>query len=169
MTGEYGHWPPSAKGPPPARSRPREAVIGAKRIDRSVRIASCIPAPGGGNDMTAAIFRAIALAISLLVLGAGMVRAQTPVAPPPGMSQEQFDSLVDAISKSVVDKLKAEGIPAPAPPKSGKGAPPPKPEIRITTPRQGPGEFAIFLQRAAKVVLAFPVLGHELDAIAGDL
>jgi len=119
--------------------------------------------------MTAAIFRAITLAISLLVLGAGMVRAQTPVAPPPGMTQEQFDSLVDAIGKSVVEKLKAEGIPAPAPPKSGKGAPPPKPEIRITTPRQGPGEFAIFLQRAAKVVLAFPVLGHELDAIAGDL
>ena len=126
--------------------------------------------------MTATIFRAFALTISLFVLGAGPLCAQTSAAPPAGMTQEQFDSLVDAISKSVVDKLKVEGVPAAAPapdtaakPKSGKGAPASKPEIKITTPKQGPGEFAIFLQRAGKVALAFPVLGHQLYAIGGDL
>jgi small-conductance mechanosensitive channel len=124
--------------------------------------------------MTVAIFRAIALTISLLVLGAGTLRAETPVAPPPGMTQEQFDSLVDAISKSVVEKLKAEGVPAPAAdavakPKSGKGAPSPKPQIVRTTPKQGPGEFALFLQRLGKVVMAFPELGRQLAVVAGGL
>ena len=124
--------------------------------------------------MTVAIFRAIALTISLLVLGAGTLRAETPVAPPPGMTQEQFDSLVDAISKSVVEKLKAEGVPAPAAdavakPKSGKSAPSPKPQIVRTTPKQGPGEFALFLQRLGKVVMAFPELGRQLAVVAGGL
>jgi len=124
--------------------------------------------------MMAAIFRATILAMSLLVLGAGTSSAQTPVAPPAGMTQEQFDSLVDAIGKSVVEKLKAEGVPAAAPeaaakPKSGKGAPSPKPEIKITTPKQGPGWFAVFLQRAGKVAMAFPVLGHQFGVIVDDL
>ena len=124
--------------------------------------------------MMAAIFRAIILVMSLLVLAAGTSSAQTPVAPPAGMTQEQFNALVDAISKSVVEKLKVEGVPAPAPeaaakPKSGKGAPAPKPEIKITTPKQGPGEFAIFLQRAGKVAMAFPALGHQFGVIVGDL
>ena len=44
---------------------------------------------------------------------AGVADAQTnaPV-PPPGMTQQQLDSLVDAISNRVVEKLKHEGASA---------------------------------------------------------
>ncbi|HEY6983460.1 mechanosensitive ion channel family protein [Reyranella sp.] len=117
--------------------------------------------------------RAFALTISLLVLGTAASRAETPT-PPAGMTQEQFDALVDAIGNSVVEKLKAEGIAAPAPeaaakPKSGKGAPAPKAEIVRVPPRQGPGEFALFLQRLGRVVLAFPELGRQLAGVAGGL
>lgn len=120
------------------------------------------------------ILRVLALTISLVLAGTIAIRAETPPAPPSGMTQEQFDSLVDAISKSVVEKLKAEGVPAPAAdavakPKSGKGAPSPKPGIVRTTPRQGPSEFALFVQRLGKVVLAFPTLGRQLAAVAGGL
>lgn len=94
------------------------------------------------------------------------------------MSQDQFDALVDAISKSVADKLKAEGAltkpaPAPAPPaaqsKGGKGAPAPKPTIQKIPPKEGPSEVSIFLHHAKIVALAFPVLGERLAAIPGIL
>ncbi|HEX2886548.1 hypothetical protein, partial [Vineibacter terrae] len=109
-----------------------------------------------------------------LVLGATAVRAEAPTAPPAGMTREQFDSLVDAISKAVVERLKAEAVQTPAPdaavkPRSGKNAPSPKPEIVITPPKPGPGEVAIFLQRAGKVAMAFPVLGRQLDLVVGGL
>lgn len=42
--------------------------------------------------------RLIAAAMSVLLASAVMAHAQAPAAPPPGMTQEQFDSLVDAIS-----------------------------------------------------------------------
>ena len=107
------------------------------------------------------ILRILALTISLVLAGTIAIRAETPPAPPPGLTQEQFDSLVDAIGKSVVEKLKAEGVSAPAPeavakPKSGKGTPSPRPDIVRTTPRQGPSEFALFVQRLGKVAMAFP-------------
>ena len=109
----------------------------------------------------------------LLVVGAAELHAQTPAAPPAGMTQEQFDALVDAISKSVAEKLKADGVQEPAAaaakPKSGKGAPAAKAEIVKIPPKEGPGEFAIFLQRAGKVVAAFPALGRQFDRIGGGL
>ncbi len=119
---------------------------------------------------TMSVFRALALTISVLVLGTVTIRAETPPAAPPGMTQEQFDALVDAISKSVADKLKSEGVVAPASdavakPKPGKGASPAKAEIARTSPQEGPGAFALFLQRAGKVALAFPVLGRRLGTI----
>ena len=121
--------------------------------------------------------RSIVLAISLLCASVASAVAQAPAAPPPGMTQEQFNALVDAISNSVTEKLKAEGVPAAAPPaaapapaaasKSSKAPPPPK---IITTPlKEGPDEFALFFQRAKLVVLAIPVLGRHLAAIPGLL
>jgi small-conductance mechanosensitive channel len=118
------------------------------------------------------VLGALALVFAL-VLGAAGLHAQTPTVPPPGMTQEQFDSLVDAIAKSVAEKLKAEGAHEPAAsaakPKAGKGAPAGKVEIVKLPPKEGPGEFAIFLQRAGKVVTGFPALGRQLDLIAGGL
>ena len=43
-----------------------------------------------------------------LLLGAAGAGAQTPATPPAGMTQDQFNALVDAISNSVAEKLKAE-------------------------------------------------------------
>ncbi|MDP1749371.1 MAG: hypothetical protein Q8L22_07930, partial [Reyranella sp.] len=54
--------------------------------------------------------------MSLLCASLAPAAAQAPVAVPSGMTQEQFDSLVDAISNSVTEKLRAEGVPAAAPP-----------------------------------------------------
>ena len=124
--------------------------------------------------------RSIVLAASLLCAFVASAAAQAPVAVPPGMTQEQFNTLVDAISNSVTEKLKAEGIPAATPPaasapvaapapapaassKSSKAPPPPK--IIKTPVKEGPDEFAIFFQRAKQVVLAVPVLGGHLATI----
>jgi len=80
------------------------------------------------------MFRSVMVALSILLVGAAAASAQAPAALPSGMTQEQFDSLVEAISNSVTEKLKAEGVPAApaaataATPKSGKGAAP-KPKI----------------------------------------
>src|SRR5580692_1165852 len=65
------------------------------------------------NGMTA--LRLIALAMILLVGDIVAVHGQTPSPLPPGMTQDQFDAMVDAIGKAVVVKLKNEGV-VPAPP-----------------------------------------------------
>jgi len=73
--------------------------------------------------------RSIAAAMSVLLASAVMAHAQAPATPPPGMTQQQFDSLVDAISNSVTEKLKAEGVPA-APAGSPAAAPSPRKRSR---------------------------------------
>jgi len=131
----------------------------------------------------APIVRVLALLLALLLWSAE-AGAQAPSAPPAGLTQEQFKSLVDEISNSVTEKLKAEGLratpappaaaaPAPVPaaassdkPKS-KGAPPPS-IVRTPIP-EGPGAFAVFIERAGAVVRAVPVLGSQLASIPGLL
>ena len=119
--------------------------------------------------------RSIAAAVSVLLASAVMAHAQAPAAPPPGMTQEQFDSLVDAISNSVTEKLKAEGVPAgsasspAAQPKAGKGAPAAKPKIVITAIDDEPDEFGLFFERAKGVAQALPILGTQLAVIPGLL
>src|SRR5262245_43512911 len=126
----------------------------------------------GGNMRT--IFRSFAVAALLLLQGglATGAQAQVQTAPPAGMTQEQFNALVDAISTSVSEKLKAEGshVPAvaPAPPpasaatsdsKGGKASkPPPAPKIIKMPPKEGPDGFAVFFERANKVLKATPVM-----------
>ena len=123
--------------------------------------------------------RSLVLALSL-VLGLGVTaQAQAPATPPAGMSQQQFDTLVDAISNSVTEKLKAEGaqapaaIPAPAAAtpapaasdsKSKAKAPPP-PKIVHVEPKAGPDPFVAFINGTVKVVHAIPVLGAQLALI----
>src|SRR5262245_57457838 len=94
------------------------------------------------------------LVLSLFFLGAAGAGAQTPATPPAGMTQEQFNALVDAISNSVAEKLKAEeaqpATPAAPPPaaapaassssKSSKAKPPPPSIVRTGLP-EGPGPF----------------------------
>jgi moderate conductance mechanosensitive channel len=123
----------------------------------------------------------LALVLLLGAAGAGAQTAATsPATPPAGMTQDQFNSLVDAISNSVTEKLKAEGThAAPAAPPAathaesssskskGKGVPPPS-IVRTPIP-EGPGPFAIFIERAGHVVGAVPVLGAKLASIPGLL
>ncbi len=116
--------------------------------------------------------RSLVLAASLvlgIVIQAG---AQTPATPPAGLSQQQFDSLVDAISNSVSEKLKAEGAAAPAKPaapaasdsKSKAKAPPP-PKVVHVEPKTGPDPFVAFINGAEKVIHALPVVGAQLALI----
>ncbi len=124
--------------------------------------------------------RSIVLAACLLCAAvattSGQAWAQAPNSLPPGMTQEQFDALVDAISNSVTEKLKAEGVAAPAAapaakPKSGKAPPAPAVIIKPRPPQgeEVPDEFAIFLARAGRIAGAVPVLGAHLAVIPGLL
>ena len=97
--------------------------------------------------------RPIAVAIFLLIaiVVAGSLRAQTAL--PPNMTQEQYDALVNAITKSVIEKLKTEGVPPAA-------ASPTKHSPFDATTQQAPDEIDIFLQQAAKVIRSVPTLGQ---------
>ncbi len=141
-------------------------------MDRSMIV------PVAPHRVQSGIFAFCSIIFAVLLLSAGLVQAQAPVAPPHGMTQEQFDSLVDAISNAVTEKLKAEGVPAAparaaapaapaAKPKSAKGPPEPAVIIKPKPPKgeETPAGFTIFLERARRVVLAVPVLGTHLAAI----
>ena len=85
------------------------------------------------------LLRSLLLALVLAFAGATMSHAQAPADLPAGMTQEQFDALVEAISKSVAERLKAEGIPAAAAPaKSGKAAPAATPKPAPPKVRRSP-------------------------------
>jgi small-conductance mechanosensitive channel len=108
------------------------------------------------------------MAMSLLLASTITLQAQAPAAAPPGMTQQQFDALVDAISKSVTERLKAEGIgaaPAAAPRKAAAAAP----KVVKVAVNEGPDEFAVFFGQADKTVSAIPALGRQFAAIPGLL
>jgi small-conductance mechanosensitive channel len=103
------------------------------------------------------LFRILIVVFDLLI-AAGPLRAQTaaPPALPPGFTQQQFDGLVEAISRSVAQKLKDEQAaakPAPqAPPAAPAAAAEPSDEYPVAA------EVARFIDRAEIVVMAFPEL-----------
>jgi small-conductance mechanosensitive channel len=100
---------------------------------------------------------ALALAIGLLVAAVGAGQAQAPKAPKPAppanLTQKQYDALVDTITQSVAEKLKADGITSPAKPPAA----------------EGPDEFAAFFERASGDVRAIPALGRQFAIIPGLL
>jgi small-conductance mechanosensitive channel len=110
------------------------------------------------TKMTA--LRMIVLATILIVGNIVEVSGQTPPTLPPGMTQAQFDALVDAIGKAVADKLKNEGAiatPRPAP------APPPAAGNVVAD------QLAAFVDKAEHVLQGAPVLGANLAAITSLL
>ncbi|MBV8412290.1 MAG: mechanosensitive ion channel family protein [Alphaproteobacteria bacterium] len=125
--------------------------------------------------------RVIIAALGLLVAGSAAAQDQSPAALPPGMSQQQFDALVDAISKSVTERLKAEGVtaapassppaaPATPPSKSTKPAKAPDKPLIIKTPIQDkPDPVAVFLEDGDRVLMNVPALGHRLALLPGVL
>ena len=104
--------------------------------------------------------RLIALAMILLVGDIVAVYGQTPSTLPPGMTQDQFDAMVDAIGKALVVKLRSEGaLPAP---------------VSAAAPSQAgvagnvvADSLAAFLEKAEHVLRAVPTLGTYLAAIPG--
>ena len=112
--------------------------------------------------------RSIAVAILILIASvvAGSPRAQTAL--PPNMTQEQYDALVNAITKSVLENLKKEG----APPAT---AAPAKHSPFDATAQEAPDEIDIFLRKAMQVIRSVPALGESfarffetLDQSAGN-
>ena len=102
--------------------------------------------------------RLIALVMILLAGDIAAVYGQTPSPLPPGMTQDQFDAMVDAISKAVVVKLKNEGAlptraPAAAPSPAGVGS-------NVVA-----DELAAFLEKTEHVLRAVPTLGAYLASI----
>src|SRR5271154_5247467 len=99
--------------------------------------------------------RLIALAMILLVGNIVAVYGQTPSPLPPGMTQAQFDAMVDAISKAVVVKLKSEGVlPTPAP----VSVPAAAPSHAGVGSNVVADELAAFLDKAERVPRAVPTL-----------
>src|SRR5262249_40141647 len=122
----------------------------------------CLDIEVGGMAMST-IKRALAIGALLLLQSAFVVRLEAQTNAPAGMTQQQFDTLVEAISNSVTEKLKAEGAQAapvaaaPASPaakpaasdsKGGKASkPPPGPKIVKMPPKEGPDSFTVFFER----------------------
>jgi small-conductance mechanosensitive channel len=101
------------------------------------------------------LLRTTFVAIALLLAPAIAPHAQTTVPVPRGMTQEQVDALVDAIAKSVIEKLRAEGV-----------APTTVPTLEDATPQPaGEEPVAAFLDDAARATRALPALGEAMSRL----
>ena len=99
------------------------------------------------------------LVVSLLFTLAIGANAQTTApTPPAGMTQQQFDALVDRISNAVVDRLKREGAVQPAPVEPTKPEAAAGPEADALASDQA----TAFVARARLALTAYPALWHNL-------
>ena len=110
--------------------------------------------------------QAMRLVLALLLLLA--LPSQVPFAaeanaPPPGMTQQQFDALVDAISQAVVTKLRKQGAVVAAKPEAAARAAASEPEEDLES------RVAIFEARAGQVLTSYPALVRELARIPAAL
>src|SRR5450755_4148937 len=106
--------------------------------------------------------RLIVLVTTLIIGGFAEVHGQTPPVLPPGMTQEQFDAVVDAIGKALVVKLKSEGaLPA--------SASAPAQAHAQATGNVVADELAAFLDKSERSLRAVPTLGRYLAAIPDHL
>lgn len=123
-----------------------------------------------GERFRERILRSFVLAFGILLALAAVQAslAQSSQQAPAGLSQQQFDALVDALSKSVVEKLKAESKPA---------AEPAKPQhVTASTGSDfakslagGPDTLTVLLHHTGMVLAAVPTVGAELARIYGLL
>jgi moderate conductance mechanosensitive channel len=81
--------------------------------------------------------------------------------PPPGMTQQQLDSLIDAISNRVVEKLKHEGAPAVKPAEPTRGAADDDTDVEDVASAQA----VAFIARAKLVLGAYPEFWRSLARI----
>lgn len=97
----------------------------------------------------------ILIAGNLVGLAAQTTSTVSPSSMPPGMTQAQFDAMVDAISKSVAEKLKGEGATVKPPPESAP----------VVSGNAVAGHLAAFVDKAERVFQAAPTLGSNLGAL----
>ena len=89
----------------------------------------------------------------------GLASAQTKMpTPPAGMTQQEFNALVDAISNAVVEKLKKEGAVTLKPAEAGKSEIAGEPDVEDAASDQA----AAFVARAELALTAFPELWRNL-------
>jgi small-conductance mechanosensitive channel len=107
------------------------------------------------------------LVIALLVLLALPSKASFAAgeanSPTSGMTQQQFDTLVDAISRAVVTRLKEQGAVVAARPEAAARAAASEPEEDLES------RVAIFEARAGQVLISYPALVRELARIPAAL
>src|SRR5262245_60748071 len=97
--------------------------------------------------------------VSILFAFATRANAQATVTnPPPGITQQEFSTLVEAISNAVVEKLKREGAVGLKPVEAAKSEPPGGPEAEDL----GSDQAAAFVTRARLALTAFPELWRNL-------
>lgn len=123
-----------------------------------------------GERFRERILRSFALAFGIL-LAVAMVQAslaQGSQQVPAGLSQQQFDALVDALSKSVVEKLKAESKPAtePAKPQHTRAS---AGSDFAKSLGGGPDDLTALLNHTSLVLAAVPTVGAELARVYGLL
>lgn len=115
------------------------------------------------------MLRSLVLALGLLtaVAAGGSFRLaaqQAPPAPPPGMTQQQFDALVEAISAAVVKKLSEQGtLPAKPAPSGGATSTASDDDDRFRD------ESRVMADRVRAVSAAFPELIRHSGEMIGRL
>ena len=98
----------------------------------------------------------------LFSLAMGLASAQTKMpTPPSGMTQQEFNALVDAISNAVVEKLKKEGVVTLKPAEAGKSEIARELEVEDAASDQA----AAFVARAELALTAFPELWRNLTRV----
>jgi moderate conductance mechanosensitive channel len=107
--------------------------------------------------------RLVLALLLLLALPSQVPFAAEANAPPPGMTQQQFDALVDAISQAVVTKLRKQGAVVAAKPEAAARVAASEPEEDLES------RVAIFEARAGQVLTSYPALVRELARIPAAL
>ena len=108
------------------------------------------------------MLKLLALAIAGALFAAICNPALAQGAAPQAMPQQQFDDLVNAITKSVLEKLGSEKPPAPKPQPASRSP------FDTANPDE-PDEITLFLSQAVATLKAVPQLGHYLGEFRGAL
>ena len=111
------------------------------------------------------VMKSLLLALGLLVgLSTGGMAQPNPPTPPPGMTQQQFDALVEAISGAVVKKLTEQGtIPRKPGPADATAPAKPDDDDKFRT------ESRVLADRVQIVLGAFPELFRHTGGLIGQL
>ena len=101
------------------------------------------------------MLKLLALAVAGALLASICAPAFAQGGAPQGMPQQQFDDLVNAITKSVLEKIRSEKPPARTPPPASRSP-------FDAANQDQPDEITLFFGQAATTLKAVPRFGHYL-------